>query len=287
MSRKAIGQATFCGLLIAAAGLLAQSEAPPADETTSSDSTSNDKDRARRLRHMMTAATDFDLSTGADGDQKLKLIERPVLRWSNPERATDDGAVFLWTEKDRPAAALCIYPAGVDGLTYEWQSLSAGSLRATDRQRTVWQPQTAGLEFRPVPGDAEPAAATPARRLNQMHRLLRDFTAEFIRRDSQRHELRALTQPIYRYGGHDTEVVDGTLFAFAQATDPEVFLLLEARTQNGRPPTWWWAAARMSTLLLEVKYRGELVWTAERCWEQRRDDRQPYTMFERRWIEGK
>lgn len=283
MRRNAIGQATFCVLLMAAAPLPAQSEAPPADETTSSD-----VDRARRLRQMVTAATDFELwAGGAGGDQKLKLIERPVLRWSNPERATDDGAVFLWTEKGRPAAALCVYPAGVDEFAYEWQSLSAGSLRATDRQRTVWQPRDAGLSFQPVPSDTEPAAATPARRLNQMHRLLRDFTAGFVRRDSQRHELRALTQPIYRYGDHDTEVVDGALFAFAQATDPEVLLLLEARAENGRPPTWWWAAARMSTLQLDVKYRGELVWSVDRCWEQRRDERQPYTMFERRWIEAK
>lgn len=286
MSRNAIGQATFCVLLIAAAGLLAQSEAPPADETTSSDTKSNDNDRTRRLRQMLTAATDFELWTGADGDQKLKLIERPVLRWSNPERATDDGAVFLWTEKDRPAAALCMYTYGEDEFLYEWQSLSAAPLRATYRQRTVWQPQLAGLEFRPVPGDTEAAAATPARRLNQMHRLLRDFTAGFYDREQKRHELRALTQPVYRYGGPEAEVVDGAMFAFVQATDPEVLLMLEARAENGRPPTWRWAAARMSMVQLEVKHRDELVWSIDR-WDQRRDERQPYITFGRRWIEAK
>lgn len=281
MSRTLFCLATFCLLLFAAAPSRAQNDAVAADDTTSSDN-----ERARRLRQMVTAATDFELSAGVDGDRKLKLIERPVLRWSNPVRATSDGAVFLWTENDRPAAALCIYPDGVDKLAYECQSLSAGLLRATYRGRTVWQPQAAGLAFRPIPGGGELAATTPARRLSQMHRLLRDFTASFTSRDLQRHELRALTQPIYRYGENKTEVVDGALFAFALATDPEVLLLLEARKENGNPPTWWWAAARMSTVQLEVKYRGQPVWTIHRCWEQRRDERQPYIMLEGNWIEG-
>ncbi|OYV83582.1 MAG: hypothetical protein B7Z73_15885 [Planctomycetia bacterium 21-64-5] len=231
---------------------------------------------------MVSAAEDYELWRAGDGEQKLKFVERPVLRWSNPVRVTNDGAVFLWTDKGRPAAALCIYEYGVDDVAHEWQSLAAGPLRATYRQRMVWQPQVAGLEFNPVPGDDEPAASTPARRLAQMHRLLRDFTATFGR-EPRRHELRALTQPIYRYGEPETEIVDGAIFAFAQATDPEVLLLLEARAQKHQAASWWWAAARMSMVHLEVKHRGELVWTID--WNQRRDERQPYMTFRHKRID--
>ena len=38
-----------------------------------------------------------------------------------------------------------------------------------------------------------------------------------------------LSQPLYRYGGDDSGVLDGGLFVFVQGTDPEVFLLIEAR----------------------------------------------------------
>ena len=262
-----------CLLLIEAPLAVAQSDAQPTTEPAP-----NDNERARRLQQMVEAAADYELWSGPDDGPPLKRIEQPVLRWSNPLRATGDGAVFLWTDKGRPAAALCIYTYGVDGVDHEWQSLAEGKLRATYQQATVWQPQTAGLEFRPLPGDVEPAASTPARRLRQMHNLLRDFTAT-VGLEPQRHELRALTQPIYRYGDEETEIVDGAIFSFAQATDPEVLLLLEARKEKQQPASWRWAAARMSMVHLEVKHRGELVWSV--AWNQGRDARQPYITFVR------
>ncbi|MGH7138591.1 MAG: hypothetical protein ACREHD_22830 [Pirellulales bacterium] len=66
-----------------------------------------------------------------------------------------------------------------------------------------------------------------------------------------------MTQPIFRDGDPETEVVDGAIFAFAQATDPEL-LLLEARAEKDRPLTWWWAAGRMSMAHLDVRYRDKL-----------------------------
>ncbi|MGH2890291.1 MAG: hypothetical protein ACRDNJ_11745, partial [Solirubrobacteraceae bacterium] len=216
---------------------------------------------------------------GGDDEQPLERVERPVLRWSNPFRAAGDSAVFIWADKKgdkRPAAAMCIYGSGDDGVDHEWQSLSTGPLRATYRGATVWRPQTDGVEFRVVPGQTEPAAATPARRLTQMHRLLRDFTAT-LGREPRQHELRVLTQPIYRYGDDQAELADGAVFAFAEATDPEILLLLEARRENGKPASWRWAAARMSMVPLDIKHRDELVWSID--WHRGRDDREPYITF--------
>jgi len=262
-----------CLLLFEAPAAVAQNDSQPTAETSPSDN-----ERARRLQQMVEAAADYELSSRPEDGPPLKRIEQPVLRWSNPLRATGDGAVFLWTDKGRPAAALCIYTYGVDGVDHEWQSLAEGKLRATYRQSTVWQPQAAGLEFRLIPGDVEAVASTPTRRLRQMHNLLRDFTAT-VGRDQWRHELRALTQPIYRYDDNETEIIDGAIFSFAQATDPEVLLLLEARREKRQPASWRWAAARMSMAHLEVKHRGELVWSVD--WTQGRDARQPYITFVR------
>lgn len=109
-----------------------------------------------------------------------------------------------------------------------------------------------------------------------MHALLTDFTAT-MGREPRRHELRALTQPIYRYGSEKSDLIDGAIFAFAQATDPEILLLLEVRREDERPASWWWAAARMSMVPLDVKYRGELVWSLD--WSYGRDERRPYITF--------
>jgi hypothetical protein len=256
MRYRLIAIAMLGALLRAAAPATAQDEAAPS---------AIDKEHAQRLKQMVAAAADYELWRGREDEQPLERVERPVLRWSNPVRATDDGAVFIWADKNddkRPAAAMCIYGSGPDGVEHEWQSLSTEPLRATYRGATVWSPQTAGLEFHPVPGATEPAAATPARRLAQMHGLLRDFSAT-LGNEPKQHELRVLTHPIYRYGDERAELVDGAVFAFAQGTDPEILLLLEARQKDGKLASWSWAAARMSMVPLDLKYRGELVWSVD------------------------
>ncbi len=264
---RLIGLTAFCLLLAAADPAVAQGDPKPAEETAAID-----KESARRLRQMVEAAADYELSSGRDGEHLLKRLERPVLRWSNPIRATDDGAVFLWTDQGRPAAALCVYNYGADGVDHEWQSLAAGPLRASYRKTPVWRPQAAGIEYRRVPGDSELPADTPVRRLRQMRSLLGDFAATV-----GREPLRTLTQPLYRYGDQESEVLDGAIFAFAQATDPELLLLLEARGEKQQPAAGWGAAARMTVVNLELKHRGETAWTAE--WHQRLNDRQPYMTF--------
>ena len=278
-------------LLPMASPAIAQDEAAPAADAPSAEKAKLDKERAKRLEQMTAAADDYQLGRGRDDDEPLVRVERPVLRWSNPLRAAADGAVFLWADakgERRPAAAMCIYGNGEDGEDHEWQSLATGPLRAAYRGAAVWRPQSAGLEFRAVPGAA---AATPARRLAQMHALLRDFSATAGRETGQ-HELRLLTHPIYRYGDGESELIDGAVFAFAQATDPEILLLLEARREsdvrkeseagqaNAKPAAWRWAAARMSMVPLDLKHRDAVVWSVD--WHYGNDERQPRVTFTRK-----
>lgn len=273
-THRLIATAIFGLLLRTAAPAMAQDAA-----TAPGGTTAIEKEHGRRLEQMLTAAADYELWRGRDGERRLVRVKRPVLRWSNPLRSTGDGAVFIWADEDaarRPAAAMCIYGNDAGGVDHEWQSLAAEPLRATYRGATVWRPQTAGLEFHTLAGVAEPVAATPARRLAQMHGLLRDFTATVAKQPRQR-ELRALTHPIYRYGDQQADLVDGAVFAFAQATDPEILLLLEAQRQTAGPAAWRWAAARMSGWHLDLRHRGELVWTVDSRGGS--DDREPRRVF--------
>ena len=51
-------------------------------------------------------------------------------------------------------------------------------------------------------------------------------------------ELRLLTQPLYRYQDETAGILHGALFAFVEANDPEVLLLLEAVGSNVKEPQW-------------------------------------------------
>ena len=78
-------------------------------------------------------------------------------------------------------------------------------------------------------------------------------------------ELRLLPQPLYRYESTDPDVLDGAVFAFVTSagTDPEVFLVLEARKPAGSgEPAWQYALARFTDLNLWVSHKGTVVFTA-------------------------
>ena len=55
-------------------------------------------------------------------------------------------------------------------------------------------------------------------------------------------ELRLMPTPLLRYSSATNKIIDGALFAFAQGTNPEALVLVEAvETVNGRA---WRAADR-------------------------------------------
>src|SRR5262249_9669813 len=105
-------------------------------------------------------------------------------------------------------------------------------------------------------------ADTPLRRLQQMRDIGGGFTADKTTRLNDKRTLRLLSQPTYRYQAGDPEIIDGALFAFVEGTDPEVFLCLEARQENGTS-TWHYGLARMNSLRVSGSYQGKQVWVAD------------------------
>ena len=76
-------------------------------------------------------------------------------------------------------------------------------------------------------------ADSAAARLRQMRALAQEFTGRQTNREGVDRDMRLLAQPIYRYENTKGDLIDGGLFVFVLGTDPEVFLLIEAR----RPPS--------------------------------------------------
>jgi hypothetical protein len=215
------------------------------------------------------------------GDRRLTLRPEPVLTWSNPVMGQIYGEVFVWTADGRPEAVASIYrfhtpdPHRAD----EFHSLALGRLTAERGGSAVWAPARAGVELKPIP-DAPAPADSAAGRLRQMRALAQEFTGRQTNRQRVDRDMRLLAQPVYRYEATQGELIDGGLFAFVQGTDPEVFLLIEARRPPGGAPGWYFGATRMHGIHLRLYRGGRVAWSAPEIPPERvYDRREPYVIF--------
>jgi hypothetical protein len=119
------------------------------------------------------------------------------------------------------------------------------------------------------------AASLPVR-LRQMRKLAREFSAKLVPPNRTVVPLRLLSAPIYRYPPPDrrSEVIDGAVFAFAQATDPEVLLIIEAIGNNPQDERWRYGLARMSMVPTKVMHHDQIVWETD--WAAIRQRSGPY-----------
>lgn len=218
---------------------------------------------ASDAKSFVDAAKQYTITTAREPDKPFELVPEPLLTWSNPERRTPSGAVFLYTQHGQPRAALCVYPS-LDTLDHEFQSLATEPLQAKRDGVLVWSPRSAGLEMKPIEG-APPPSATPYLRLREMRNLSRSFEAAIVSPEFSPKPLRLLPTPIYRYPGAmlPKGIIDGALFSFVQSTDPEVLLLLEAREDAAGARQWHFGLARMSMVRLSVRRDGKEIWRTE------------------------
>lgn len=219
-----------------------------------------DGDAAKRLEQYKQAAGRYTIEVQTDPPSKLTLKAEPVLRWNSPLRTAYDGVLFVWTANGRPEVAATFYRNlrnGVPFEQHEFQSLAPVGLTASYAGRPVWTAREPGLKREPIAGESRPAAS-PAARLRQMRALAEEFRAETTERRVTS-GLRLLKQPLYRYEVERADLLDGALFAFVHASDPEVLLVIEARPVDGKP-AWHYGFARMSGWPLRAWYRDRLVW---------------------------
>ena len=192
---------------------------------------------------------------------KLVVENEAALRWDNPARTGEDGALFIWTLGGRPEVVGTIFTYRLGdkiNRKHEYHSLATGPLSAEFRGREVWAPSKAGVIFQTL-GGALPPAGNARQRLTQMKALARDFSASMTEAEGQQYQLRLLSQPLIRYEPADKQIQDGALFSFSLGTDPEVLLLLESRLRKGAYE-WQFALARFHYIELKVAYQGKTVW---------------------------
>lgn len=251
-------------LLIFAAGIsLGQQET---EKTPRAETKPKAGEAAKAIDDFKADAADYVIRLASRPKDKLVLREEPLLHWGNPARTGEDGAVFVWMLDGRPEVIGSVFtyrlPKAIHR-KHEYHTLAAGPLTAEYRGERVWAPTAAGVTFQPIP-DAPVPAETPRLRLTQMKNLAREFSATLVDLEDKRADLRLVPQPLIRYEPKDKQILDGALFSFALGTDPEVILLLEARSvATGERPVWQFACARYHYVDLKAFHKGREVWRAK------------------------
>jgi len=236
--------------------IAAQAADPLAPEGTSS--------AQQRLAFAKQSAGQYRFRAAGLEPGTIRLHPNPLLRWDNQVVREEDGMLFLWTEgaNGRPVAAAQFFLQSPDW-HHEFQSLSVHGFEASldDSQNWTWRPNRPGVKFERV-DMVEAPAETASARLRQMRGIAERYDGATDPTRSGKfedpHELRLLTTPVYRYSAETSGIQDGAIFVFAQGTNPEVLVLIEAgKTANGG---WEWRRgfAPMSSFQLRVR-QGETV----------------------------
>lgn len=232
--------------------------------------------RQRRMDFMKAKLGEFALRTVGPPPVSVVLADEPALRWTNPVRGVlGDGATFFWSEGGRPVAVATISIRTEGKVFREFALLGDRPIETKRGGRVVWSPRQNALAFRPL-ADAPAPARSPTQRLTQLRAMVRRFRVDILK--GNRVECRLLSQPLLRYAAPDSDVVDGAVFAFAEATDPEGLLILEDRRDDANPDgRWFFSFARMSSPQTEFRLGDALLWTGPPYWTNPRSREDPYS----------
>jgi hypothetical protein len=239
-------------LLIAVLCLSAGQVEPVLDEKAQS---------AARLKLMKETAARIEIAVDREKGTRLDLHGQPVLRWDNQRSRVVDAATFVWLADHRPQVIGGMWIKNGHAF-FDLQSLSPDPLVATVDGTRRWSTSRPGIEWKAV-AEGPPSAASRAGRLRQMKELAQGFAVHAIKTAPDYDEgsiwrFRMMAQPIYRYP--EEAAVDGAIFAFAQGTDPEAFLLLEAREVEGIGQ-WHFAFAAACVWELHAQRGEREVWS--------------------------
>jgi hypothetical protein len=200
---------------------------------------------------------------------ELKFQSRSLLNWSNPERGSGTGGLFLWTADGRPQMISCAFEYQ-GSVKHEFHSLSSEAIDARRGDKDVHR-FGPGLEWHDLADVPAPAGQRPLR-LAQMRRQAARFSVA-VGLNKGWSETRLLPQPLYRTPA-DVEG-DLGLFVFVQGTDPECVLLLEATAEK----TWRYSLTRQSKWKLRAQLDEKEVWQVDPSPRPGAEPRSPFLVL--------
>jgi len=232
-------------------------------------------DKSARLGFIKETLSHFELRRDDAPGDPLRLSAEPALWYTNPVRsARGTGATFFWHDGVRPAAVVSVSIRDGGKVFREMSLLQEAAMSATRDDKEIWSPRTMGKSWSRLAG-APPPGKNAARRLIQMRSMARRFAARLLMEDVEPTSIRVLPQPIYRYANEASGLIDGAIFAFVEATDPEALLLLEANADE-TGGAWRYTLARMTSVPTAVELDGQEIWKTEGYWANPRSRQDAY-----------
>ena len=231
-----------------------------------SDEKTDEAYRASQLSRMKSIAEKFEVEAALGAKPVMaKLSSNPLLKYNDSTRRNHESTLWLWTERELPCALMAVefYPNDPGGprWLFEIVSLSNSKIGVARGGDWKWQAKQPGVIRKPVPGDLRPAEK-PAQRLMQARQIRQRFAAHEKEGTVGRIELRPLSTPLYRYADEATGVIDGAVFAFANGTNPEVLLLLEAQNDAAtKDVVWTYGFAQMTGAEVYASLDDREVWS--------------------------
>jgi hypothetical protein len=219
-----------------------------------------EKLRKERLEAMRKLVDAIQVEVGeGDALKRIKAKSDPLLRFDDATRDFYDGAVFMYADGGRPHLLLAV-ERYEKKWSFELTLITAPPIVVTSLDAWKWKPRLPPFKFETLP-DLVPSEKATTRKA-EMNKILERFTAVEFYSDEGRRELRLLARPMHQYTDEKQGIIDGALFAFANGTNPEVLVILEARADKEGKRTWQYALQRLSGARCEVELDGKLVWEA-------------------------
>ena len=196
------------------------------------------------------------------GDREAELQSKPLFRWQNPVSGAD-GAVFVWSVEDRPIA---LAKAHVNDIKQHYVetlvAISPKPFHVDRKQPRDWLPPGSDAKAVVIKDVDAPADAVGVR-LTQMRAIARKyrFTSMWGEENRSEWELRLLSTPLYRYRSLENGVIDGAIFGYAQGTNPEAVVVIEAiSTDTGKH--WEASPQRLSGYAIKAWRDEQIVFDA-------------------------
>jgi hypothetical protein len=174
----------------------------------------------------------------------------------------------------RPDAVVSVSIRDGGKVFRELSLLQDTPLRGTRGKRLLWSPRTLGKPWQRLDDSPRPGP-NKALRLIQMRSLARRFEARLLKEEVNPAAIRVLPKPLYRYDDVKTGLIDGAVFAFVEATDPEALLLLEANSGDAGG-SWRYTLARMTSTPAAISLDGQEVWKTKGYWVNPRSPEDEY-----------
>ena len=223
----------------------------------------------KRLAFLLERADALKLEAAVPS-QDPQMVERrptPLLRYTNPiYKAQSSGALLIWTHQDVPVALASYSIRHEKEVFRELVSLWEGELVCTLENSVPWSPTKCDFPRQKI-ADAPAPPANERLRLVHMKRLADRIKVEGKRR---------LPTPLYRYSSKESGIIDGAIFSYVTANDPDALLLIEAVEVKDESPHWRFSLARMTSAQVKARLDNQPVWTAASYWDNPKTRRDPY-----------